>query len=104
MLPEPVQRFLQALRANALKVEGWDEPDSEGKCMADDVIHVSVKPDGRITVCDNYERFFSIIYDFTPEAGNPDGNWKTREMWSSEPARDYTFEKAIADASIMFTG
>lgn len=106
-LPNPVQRFLKALRENALKVEGWDVKDIDGdtKCMADDVIHVSVKPDGKVTICDNYERFFPIIYDYTPDPADPDGGrWQTREMYSDGSAQDYTFDKAMADAAIMFTG
>lgn len=106
-LPAPVRRFVDALRENALKVDGWDVKELERgtKCMADIVIHVSVKSDGRITICDNFERFFSIIYDFTPDPGDPDGGrWQTREMYSSEPAQDYSYEQAMADAAIMFTG
>lgn len=104
-LPEPVARFVAALRDNALKVEDWSTPDLKGgRCFADTVVHVSVKPDGSVTICDNYERFFSTIYTYTPDADSPDGRWTTRRMYSDEPAAPYSFEEAMADASIMFTG
>ncbi len=104
-LPEPVQRFLTALRDNALRVEGWEVKDlAGGKCIADRVAHVEVKDNGTITICDNFERFFATMYDYTPDANEPNGRWMVREMYSDEPAKPYSFELAMADAAIMFTG
>lgn len=100
-LPEPVRRFVEAIRDNALRVPSWDVPSLEGgKRFADTVVYVSAKDDGRITICDNYERFFPTIYTYTPS----DDTWSIRHMYSEEPAEPYSFEQAMADAAIMFTG
>lgn len=105
-LPEPVRRFVEALRENARRVPTWDVPSLEGsKCFADTIVYVYATADGRITICDNYERFFSTIYDFRPDPADPSGGtWSIRQAYSDEPGEPYTFEQAMADAAIMFTG
>lgn len=105
-LPGPVQRFLTALRENALQVEGWADMEFEGgkACFADRIAYTKVKDDGTITICDNFERFFSTIFEYRPDPAEPNGRWTIREMYSDEPARAYSFELAMADASILFTG
>lgn len=104
-LPEPVRRFVEALRDNALLVPTWDVPSLEGdKRFADTVVYVYSTPDGRTTICDNYERFFSTIYDYTPGADGAEGTWTIRHAYSDEPGEPFSFEQAMADAAIMFTG
>lgn len=105
-LPWQVQNFVAALIANARTVEGWETPDlAGGKCFAETIAYVKKKPDGSIQVCDNYEKFFDIIYLYTPGKDvNEEGMWTIRHMYSDEPAESYSYEQCMADASIMFTG
>jgi hypothetical protein len=62
-------------------------------------------------VCDNYEKFFDTIYTFTPSKDSPEGNthspngeWSIRWMYADREPETYSYEKAMADAQIMFTG
>jgi hypothetical protein len=99
-LPEQVKTFVDALVANAKQVEGWDECDLEGgKCFADTVVYVKRLEDGSIQVCDNYEKFFDTIYTHSPE-----GQWSIRWMYADREPQTYSYEQAMSDASIMFTG
>lgn len=102
-LPEQVRTFVQALIANAKEAhEGWGEHDYEdGRCFADMIPGVESQEDGTYIVCDNFERFFSTMYHFIPEG---EGRWEVRNMYGEGGWRPYTYEKALADASIMFTG
>ena len=129
--PEQVRRFVQALIDNAKSAdEEWRKPDmAGGKCFAETIPYVSRESDGRIQVCDNYERLFGTVYTYYPpgvgdgeckcaenteHASQPclacqggsssEGRWTTRQMYSDEGDKPYTFDKCMADASIMFTG
>lgn len=105
--PEQVRTFVQALIANAKEVEGWEVCDLEGgKCFADTIPYVKLLSDGRIQVCDNYEKFFDTIYTYTPSADESEraGKWEIRWMYADREPRSYTFEKCMADAHCMFTG
>lgn len=99
-LPEQVKSFVEALIANAKQVEGWDTCDLEGgKCFADTIPYVKKLDDGSVEVCDNYEKFFDGIFIYSAE-----GDWSLRFMYSDRLPELYSYEKAMADASIMFTG
>jgi len=98
--PDQVRQFVHALISNAKEVEGWEVCDMEdGKCFADTIAHIEHKEDGRWVVCDNYERFFSLIYTYTVA-----GEWTVRRMYGEGGEMPYSFAKCMADASIMFTG
>jgi hypothetical protein len=100
-LPEEVKTFVSALVANAKQVEGWDTCDMEGgRCFADTIPYVKTLDDGEsVQVCDNYERFFDTIYTYHPTQG-----WSIRWMYADREPESYSYEKAMADAQIMFTG
>lgn len=105
--PEPVKLFVEAMIANAKKVEGWDEPSlihGSVETFADSVVYVKRLDDGNgnvtFEVMDNYERFFDRIYRYDP-ANNA---WQVRWCYSEREPIAYTFERAMLDASIMFTG
>jgi hypothetical protein len=90
-----VQEFVAAIKENGRKC--WNEPEDES--FINQLVHVHPESDGSITICDNFERFFSSIYRVDRQ-----GNWYIRTMFSGEPEREYSFEKAMSDASIMYTG
>jgi len=92
---EQVEKFVAAIKENATKV--WTEPDD--KDFIDGLVYVEKLEDGSVSISDNYERFFSIIYRV-----DANGNWYYRTMYSDMPEREYSFEKAMGDASIMYTG
>ncbi len=92
-LPEQVQAFVAKVRENGATVPGWDED------MVAELLYIDRKEDGSITVCDNFERYFTTIYTYTA-----DGKWLVRSMWGGGSDRPYTYEKAMSDASIMYTG
>lgn len=92
---EQVDKFVAAIKENAAKI--WTEPDD--KDFIDELVYVKVLDDGSVSICDNYERFFSTIYRV-----DTNGNWFYRTMYSDMPEREYSFEKAMGDASIMYTG
>ena|SRR5277367_80809 len=99
-LPEQVTSFVTALIANAKQVEGWDGHDMEGgKSFAETIPYVKRLDDGSIQVCDNYERFFDTIYTHSPQ-----GEWSVRWMYADRQAQAYSYEQAMSDANIMFTG
>lgn len=93
-IPKQVKEFVEAATANAK--EAWGEDN----IIAKDVMFAERGEDGSWTVSDNYERFFSTIYRFDPKSGA----WTIRTMYAGEPEKPYTFEKVMADASILFTG
>lgn len=106
-LPEQVRTFVLAAIANAKEVEGWDICDMEGgKCFADTILYVKRLDDGRIEVSDNYEKFFDIIYTYTPSQDESmrAGVWNIRWMFADRSPRTYTFEQCMSDARCMFTG
>ena len=91
-----VKEFMEAVKANAHRV--WNEPDD--KDFVNELLYIHEQDDGSITISDNYERFFDIIYRVTP-----DGEWSYRRMWSESVRwKPYTFAQAMSDASIMYTG
>lgn len=93
-MPEQVRNFVLAAKENAREAFSDDASD-----IADDVIYVSQKENGDVVICDNYERFFDVIYTY-----GTDGNWRVRRMFSDMPERPYSYDAVMADASIMFTG
>jgi hypothetical protein len=94
-IPKPVRDLRDAILANARKA--WGEDD----IVAQDIAFVFSSPTGdRWEISDNYERFFSTIYYYYPQTDT----WTTRKMYSDDEEQPYTFEKAMADARIMFTG
>lgn len=94
-LPEEVQKFCLAVKESALKVEGWDEKFAESLLWVD-IDSVS----GAVTMCDNFERFFSGIYKYYPDTNK----WTIRGMYSDGGERPYYFARAMSDARFMFTG
>lgn len=89
------EQFIEAVKKNARLV--WDEPDDED--FVNELLFVQEK-DGVVTISDNYEKFFQTMYRITS-----DGKWWCRSMWSeSVEWREYSFSKAMGDASIMYTG
>lgn len=94
-IPEPVQKFIDAVKENAKQV--WNEPGDDD--FIDSLLYVDTKKDGSIVICDNYEKFFQTIYRI-----DTTGNWHVREMYSERSERMYSFEAAMVDASIMYTG
>lgn len=92
-LPEQVRNFVTAVQENAHKVEGWDE-DFIGS-----LLYIHPDRDGGWVVSDNYERFFGSVYTYTYG-----GKWLVRSMYSEEGDREYTYDKAMGDARIMYTG
>ena len=91
-----VQKFVEAVKENAR--QSWTKP--EDKEFIDSLLHVFTQDDGSVTISDNYERFFDIIY-----VVRVDGSWSYRKMWSeSGELKSYSFEQAMSDASIMYTG
>jgi len=94
-MPEPVKAFVAAVLANARQV--WtDDADAS---FIEKLVHVDQREDGSVTICDNFEKFFSTIYRVAK-----DGSWTIRTMYSDEPERPYSFAKAMADAGILYTG
>lgn len=99
-LPEQVKTFVAALVQNAKQVEEWAICDMEGgKCFADTIPYVKTLEDGSVQVCDNYEKFFDTIYTYHPTHG-----WSIRWMYADRAPKSYSYEMAMADANIMFTG
>ena len=99
-LPEQVRNFITACVANAKTVGTWSVCDMEGgKCFADTLLCISQNDDGSVEISDNYEQFFSTIYTYTAQ-----GEWKVRRMYSEEAYRPYSYEKAMRDASVLYTG
>lgn len=94
-MPEPVKAFVAAVLANARQV--WTE--AADASFVEQLIYVGEHEDGSVTICDNFEKFFATIYRVAK-----DGSWTIRTMYSDEPERPYSFEKAMADAGIMYTG
>lgn len=106
-LPNQVKDFVTALVANAKLNKEWAICDMEGgKCFADTIPYVKRQVDGSYQISDNYERFFDTIYVFTPnaDATHSPGEWSLRYGYSDIAPHSYTYEQAMADASIMFTG
>ena len=94
-IPEKVLKLKKAIIANAKKAWGDDD------IVAQDIAFVFYhRRHGKWEVSDNYERFFSTIYAYYPETDT----WTTRTMFGEDEEKPYTFEKAMADARIMFTG
>lgn len=93
-IPEQVKKFVEAATANAFEAWGIDSP------IAKDVMYASINDEGLWVVCDNYERFFSTIYEYDPKKGA----WTTRTMYAGDERKPYTFELVMADARILFTG
>jgi len=88
-----VSEFVKAVKENARKV--WTEADDAS--FIDSLLYVREDHEGT-AIMDNYERFFDSIYRVDAK-----GNWYVRNgYYSSE--KPYTFEKAMSDASIMYTG
>lgn len=95
---EQAKQFIAAVKENAAKC--WDQPDD--KDFIEKLLYVYEFPNGSVSISDNFEKFFSIMYRV-----DKDGNWFVRRMYSDEPAdqeKPYTFECAMSDASIMYTG
>ena len=88
-------QLIEAIKENARQV--WTEP--EDKEFIEDLLYVKELPNGSTEVSDNFEKFFDIIYRVDKE-----GNWYIRRMYGERGEDPYTFEKAMADASIMYTG
>lgn len=93
-VPRQVRKVAKAMRKNAREAWGADDP------IANDVVHVSQQDDGRWTIADNYERFFSTIYIYEKTSQT----WTIRTMYAGDEERPYDLERALSDASIMFTG
>ena len=62
----------------------------------EDAAYVS-SHEGYVTISDNYERFFSLVYKVTD-----DGEWFVRGY--DQDFKPYTQSQAMQDASIMYTG
>ncbi len=92
-LPLQVRNFITAALDNARKVEGWDES------FIQQLLYVKVDRDGGVTISDNFERFFGSVYTYTYG-----GKWLIRSMYSEEGDREYSYDKAMADARILYTG
>jgi hypothetical protein len=106
-LPDEVKAFVAAIRDNARKVwnrvEDPDSTDEENEEFVRTLLHITQLEDGSITVCDNYERFFSLVYRFQPRWKS----WSVRSMYpsmSESEERPYTYDKCMGDASILYTG
>lgn len=61
-------------------------------------VSVNKEDDGSWVLCDNYERYFLTMYVYE------DGQWFVRQMYSDTPRKPYSFERAMQDASMMYTG
>jgi hypothetical protein len=97
--PEQVRLFCVAMYENAKECDRYARKDYERSIdIADSRVCLEHTDDDCWTICDNYERapFIYVVH--------PDGSWKIHEMYGDEPEKDYTFEQAMADAAIMFTG
>lgn len=92
--PEEVQKLEDAINAN------WISSFEEGDAPSNDAVHVSFhEEDNSWTICDNYERFFDQIFIYR------DGKWSYRLMFAeTDREYEYSFEKAMHDASIVYTG
>lgn len=90
-----VKQFIEAVKKNAAEV--WNEPDD--KDFINSLLYVHSLPDGSTSISDNFEKFFPLIYRV-----DKDGNWFIRTMYSDTGERPYSFEKAMGDARIMYTG
>lgn len=91
-LPKQVQDFVRAAKKNAMKAFDND------KAFVSGLLYLGKYPDGTIEIADNYERFFSTMYFYTP-----DGKWETRRMYSESARRKpYTYEQAMQDASMLY--
>jgi hypothetical protein len=88
-LPEPVKAFLAAMIENGKKV--W-APTETGFCFAEEIPYVAVNEDGSVEISDNFERFFNWTYAYSPT-----GEWTI-------DGKPYSYEEAMADAGMMFTG
>jgi hypothetical protein len=95
LMNEQVQQFIAAVKKNGQ--ECWNEPGDE--TFVDSLLSVHKLDDGSVTISDNYERFFSSIYRV-----DVNGNWFIRDMFSDEGEKPYSFECAMSDASILYTG
>jgi len=93
-LPENPRKFIQAVWENARKVEEWDDDD-----WVKGLLYVKTLEDGSVQVSDNFERFFDTIYTF-----RPDGTVGLRWGYSDRAPQEYDMERALSDASIMYTG
>lgn len=89
------QQFIAAVKENARQV--WDGKDDEQ--FVERILSVRELPDGSTQIADNYETLFGSIYRVDMQ-----GNWFIRNAYSEAGERPYSFDKAMADASIMFTG
>jgi hypothetical protein len=92
-LPQQVRNFIAEVHINAKRVEEWDED------FIQSLLYVQVDKDGGVTISDNYERFFGTVYTYTYG-----GKWLVRSMYGEGGDREYSYDKVMADASIMYTG
>lgn len=95
-LPKSVKEFINAARESARRVPEWRGDDD----FIDSLLYIKVMGDGSVEVSDNYERFFDTIYTFRPD-GSVELRWGYADH---EAVRDYALEKALSDASILFSG
>lgn len=86
--PQEVLDLEAAIEANA----------KEAELNLPHLVCVEKKDDGSWVLCDNYERYFSTIYVYE------DGQWFVRQMYSDMPRKAYSFERAMQDAGMMYTG
>ena len=92
--PEQVRKFVEAATANAFKAWG------EGSIIAKDIMYVNLNDEDLWVVCDNYEKFFSTIYEYDPKGDV----WTTRTMYAGDGRVPRTFDEVMADTECIFTG
>jgi predicted porin len=90
-----VKSFVEAILSNARTK--WDSPDDEG--FVEKLLYIRQEGDV-IEVSDNFERFFDTIYQYNVVTDT----WRLRYGYSDKPEKAYSYEKAMSDASIMYTG
>lgn len=92
-MPAQVRQLKETIEANERK-----SSKENGEDPLPDPVDVHRHSDGSWAVSDNYERFFNTVFVYR------DGQWFTRTLWGDGGEKPYSFEKAMADASMMYTG